>query len=301
MLSNTIRHVNSFALGFLLVSSLAVAQNPSPDGWRRFGEGRTPGSVSYDIPPQITIRQGTYVTVRVNQVLSSDRNQPGDAFSATLAKPLVVDGVVVAERGQTIAGRVAVAEKAGRTKGVSRLGIELTDLTIVDGQQLPVQTQLVTHAGPTSQGEDAVAIGATTGTGALIGAAVDGGFGAGIGAAAGLVAGTIGVLLTRGHSTVIYPESLLTFRIEAPVTFSTERASYAFRFVDPSDYQRSYETDLRTRPRTFAPPAPAPRYPYYYSYWGPGFYPYYGPSVSLFFGRGFYYGPRYYHGYYRRW
>ena len=41
-----------------------------------------------------TIRPGTYVTVRINQPLSSDRNQPGDAFAASLARPLVVDGIM---------------------------------------------------------------------------------------------------------------------------------------------------------------------------------------------------------------
>src|SRR5581483_10029888 len=36
------------------------------------------------VPAQLTIAGGTFVTVRVNQMLSSDRNQPGDAFSASL-------------------------------------------------------------------------------------------------------------------------------------------------------------------------------------------------------------------------
>lgn len=296
MTSNSVRPLSTVTFGLALFSSLAFGQ-ANPDGWRRFGDGRPSGpanyQTNYNIPPQLTIRQGTYLTVRINQPLSSDRNHQGDAFSASLAKPLVVDGVVVAERGQTIGGRVAEAQKAGRAQGVSRLGIELIDLTLVDGQTVPIQTQLVTHAGPTSQGRDAAAIVTTTGTGAAIGAAVNGGVGAGVGAAAGLVAGAIGVLLTRGQSTVIYPESLLTFRIEAPVTVSTERAAQAFRYVDPSDYQRSYDTELRTRPAqpvlVARPPYPYP-YPYY-GYWGP----YYGPSFVFFSGR--YWGPRYY----RRW
>lgn len=293
MTSNAVRQLSTVTFGLVFLSSLAAAQ-ANPDGWRRFGDGRPAGPTNYNIPPQLTIRQGTYVTVRINQVLSSDRNHAGDAFSATLAKPLVVDGVVVAERGQTIGGRVAEAQKAGRVQGVSRLGIELIDLTLVDGQTMPIQTQLVTQAGPTSQGRDAAAIATTTGTGAAIGAAVNGGVGAGVGAAAGLVAGTIGVLLTRGHATVIYPESMLTFRIEAPVTVSTEHAPYAFRYVDPGDYQRAYDTELRTRPRPVIvarPPYPYP-YPYpFYSYWGP----YYGPSFAFYYGRPW--GPRYY----RRW
>src|SRR6266851_3509025 len=63
-----------------------------------------PPPVDPALPSRLNIRPGTYVTVRINQWLSSDRNQQGDAFFASLATPLVVDGVVVAQRGQTVAG-----------------------------------------------------------------------------------------------------------------------------------------------------------------------------------------------------
>jgi len=253
------------------------------------------------VPAQLTLKQGTYVTVRVNQPLSSDKNHPGDAFTATLVRPIVIDGVIVAQRGETIGGVVKEAQKAGRVEGVSHLGIQLTDLSLVDGQQVPIQSQLITWKGDTSVGRDAVGIGATTATGAAIGAAVNGGVGAGVGAGAGLVVGAIGVLLTRGRPTVIYPEAVLTFRVEAPVTISTDRAPYAFRYVDPSQYDRPYNDG---RPQLgYRPPPPAPYYgygypyaygyPYYgYPYWGGigfGFYPsfYYGRG---FYGRGFYGG-----------
>jgi hypothetical protein len=238
------------------------------------------------------------LTIRVDQVLSSDHNQPGDAFTATLVRPLVIDGIVVAQRGQTVAGRVAEAQKAGRVSGVSRLGVEVTELSVVDGEQLPVHTQLISRVGDTSHGRDAAAIGITTGTGAAIGAAVDGGFGAGIGAAAGLAVSTLGVLFTRGSPTYITPETVLTFRIEAPVTVVTARAPDAFRYVQPSDYA---QTELAARqPMYPAHPAPAPP-PYYY---GPAYYPYpypyypayWGPSVGFYFGPSFYYHGGYYHG-----
>ena len=80
--------------------------------------------------------------MRVNQVLSSDHNQSGDAFSATLVKPIVVNGVIVADRGQVIQGRVSEAKKAGRVSGTSHLGLELTDLSLVDGSQVPVQNRI---------------------------------------------------------------------------------------------------------------------------------------------------------------
>ncbi|MGI8991332.1 MAG: hypothetical protein ACR2I2_17340 [Bryobacteraceae bacterium] len=279
----------------------AAQQNPG-GGFRRLPEARLESSV----PPQLTIPPGTFLTVRVNQPLSSDRNQVGDAFSATLERPLVVNGIIVAQRGQTIGGHVVEARKAGRVEGVSRLGIQLTDLTLVDGQQLPIQSQLINRNGRDSVGRDAGALAGTTLSGAAVGAAVNGGVGAGVGAAAGLVVGTIGVLLTRGHATVIYPESVLTFRIDAPVTIATDRAPQVFRYVDPNEYDRPYDDpqrDPRMQTRVGSPcgaygcPPPPPA-PYYYA---PAPYPvYYGPGLSFHYGPSFYYRGFYGRGFYGR-
>ena len=269
-------------------------------GSRRINR-RVPG-----YPAQLTIKPGTYVTVRTNQYLSSDRNQVGDAFSATLVRPIVVDGIVVAERGQTLGGHITEAKKAGRAAGTSRLGVQLTDLPVVDGQQVPIQTQLITRNGPTSVGRNAAAMGVTTGAGAAIGAGVGGAGGAAVGAGAGLLVSTIGVLLTRGHPTILGPESVLTFRVEQPVTISTEHASYAFHYVQPGEYNAP--TTLQARPGYGAPGYGAPGYGapgygapgYGYAapppYYGPGYYPYpYGypyPYWGGFYGPGFFFGPR---------
>ena len=265
-----------------------------------------PAGSSYNrgpVPAKLTIKPGTFLTVRLNQGLSSDRNQAGDAFAATLVRPVVVDGVIVAQTGQTVAGRVVEAKKAGRVEGVSRLAVQLTDLTLADGQPVPVQTQLFNRNGPTSVGRDVAAVGATTATGAAIGAAADWGRGAAIGAGAGALVGIVGVLLTRGHPTVLYPESVLTFRVEAPVTVSTETAPQAFRYVSPGDYERSYGMQARMSPQSgpgyysapgYYPYGYAYGYPYPYAYpygywglgfglgWGPGFYMAAASTVEAF-------------------
>lgn len=303
-----------WTLSLLAGASLAVAQNAG--GWRRVGDQRasnqSPANVSQDqnippapVPGQLTIRPGTFVAVRLNQAVSSDRNRAGDGFSATLAQPIVVDGFVVAERGQTVGGQVVEAKKAGRVEGVSRLGIQLTDLTLADGTPVPVQSQLITRTGPTSTGADAAAITGTTALGAALGAAAGWGTGAAIGAGAGAGAGILGVLLTRGRPTVIGPETLLTFRIQSPVTVSTNRSPQSFRYVEPNDYGEPSQPPAQAQPQLraagpgpgYRPPPPPPYYygapypyypypyPYYPYYWGPGFY---GPSVVIgFHGGGF--------------
>ena len=246
------------------------------------------------VPPVLTIPAGTFVTVRLMGTLSSDINQPGDGFSATLEQPIVVDGWVVARRGQIAIGRVVSAEKAGRVKGVSSMGVALSDLPLVDGRQVPVLSQLVQTSAGTSKGRDAVAVASTTGMGAAIGGAVDGGAGAGIGAAAGAAAGIAGVLLTPGRPTVMPSETLLTFRLQEPIAVNTERSSVAYLPVNQQDYA-SAPPQMEQRPvaPVYPPGAAYPyAYPYPYAVWpywgGWGFY----PSVSFigYYGGGYGWG-----------
>lgn len=254
------------------------------------------------VPASLTIQQGTYLTVRVNQMLSSDKNQPGDAFTATLAQPLVVNGVVVAEPGQTLGGRVVSAQKH-HFDTPAKLGIQLINMTLVDGQQVPVSTQFISRRGGTTPGgQEFGTVAATTGLGAAIGAAAGWGTGAAIGAGAGAAAGLIGVLVTHNHASVIYPEQILTFRIEAPVTISTERGQQAFRYVQPNEYDRPYDNGPGYGPGpgpgaygAAAPPAPyyGYNYGYPYPYYAYG-YPYWGPSFAFYYGPGFWWGGRWY-------
>lgn len=255
------------------------SQMPSraPDrGWRHFSDNRPPDAAPYQVPSELRLPSGSWLSVRINQMLSTNRNHPGDAFMATLVQPLVVNGIVIARPGQTVAGRVSVSEKAGRVSGTSRLGVEIVELSLVDGQQVPVHSVLVSRDGGTSIGRDLNAIGTTTGVGAAIGAAAGGGLGAGLGAAAGLGASIIGVLVTRGRPSVIYPETVLTFRIDAPVIVSTVHAPEAFQPVEQGDYSAGLRRQLGRRP----PPPPYYSAPYPYPY--P--YPYF--RTGIYFGRG---------------
>jgi len=306
------------ALGIAMTGALTgigFAQEPtsskdsSSGGWRRFdpatnqpadpavGEAgpQAPAAsapsgaapVRASVPPQITIPAGTWLTVRVNEPISSKHNHPGDSYSATLAQPLVADGYVIARRGQTLAGRVAESDEGGRVKSLSHLSLELTDMTLVDGQQVPVRTELARYEAGPSKGRDAVAIGATTGVGAAIGAAAAGGIGAAAGAGAGAIASTIGVLTTHGKETVVIPEDRLTFRTTAPITISTDRAAQAFEPVRQSDYEQQRPVLQRRvgSPYGYGPyvgPYAYGPYPYGYPYYyGPGFY---GPGIG-FYGR----------------
>jgi len=258
-----------------------------------------PQSVA-NLPDSFTVPAGKVIFVRLNEPLSSDHNHAGDSFTATLDQPIVINGWVVARRGETIVGSVITAKKAGRVKGVSELGLELTEITVVDGQQIPITTELWNGSAGTSHGADAGAIATTTGAGTIIGAAANGGTGAGVGAGAGALAGIGLVLLTRGKPTVLGPEAALSFRLKTPLTVSTENSKQAFLPVGTDDYNSS--PSLRHRGDVYQG-----SYPPYYAgcgpYWGCGpyyGYGYYGPSIGFYGGYWGGYGHGFYRGRFRR-
>jgi len=198
-------------------------------------QSENPPQAPAQLPSVLTIPAGTILLIRTNDFLSSDRNQIGDQFTAVLEQPIVVSGWVVARRGQVLIGQVKAAQKAGRIKGVSQLGLELTDLTVVDGRQVPILTELWKTSAGTSHGQDAATITGTTGFGALIGAAADWGRGAAIGAGAGAAVGIGAVLLTRGRPTEVLPETPLSFQLVDPVKVDTA-SQQAFLPVTQRDF-----------------------------------------------------------------
>ena len=176
-------------------------------------------------PRQVTLTPGTLIPARTTDGLSSDRNQAGDGFTATLDAPLVVDGLVIAERGAHLEGKVVQAEKAGRLKGVSDLAIELTQITTSDGQRVPIETESFVKHGQSQKGADAAKIGGGAALGAIIGAIAGGGKGAAIGTAVGGAAGTGGAAATRGKAVAIAAETRISFRLKNTVTITERRGN----------------------------------------------------------------------------
>jgi hypothetical protein len=266
------------AAASLADTEATLAQNPEPVA--------APEPEAAGAPDELTIKAGSYVTVRLNEQVSAATNSVGDQFSATLEQPLVVDGIVVSHRGEMVYGRVIEAQKA-KNGAPSRLVLALTDLTLADGTQAPLRSENKSARGATTPaGDQAGTVIGTTVAGAAIGGIAARGTGAALGAGAGAMAGAVAVMLTRNKTAVVYPETTLTFRMESPVTISTARSPQAFRQVRSEDYER--QGDLRSRPqprqqsrcRACAPPP----------YWGPVYYPgwgpYYGSGVSIMIGRG---------------
>ncbi len=183
----------------------------------------TPPSGTPSAPPtprKVTIPAGTLLSVRLAETLSSEKNQPGDTFPATLDQPLIVESLVLAERGARLEGRVLEVERAGRVRGLASMKIHLTCLHTSDGQVVEIHTEPFGVTAETSKADDAKKIGVGAAIGAAIGAIAGGGKGAAIGAGVGGAAGTGTVMATRGKPAVLANETRLSFRLREPVTLT---------------------------------------------------------------------------------
>jgi hypothetical protein len=175
-------------------------------------------------PRQVTLNAGTLIPVRLIDGLTTQRNNAGDTFTGSLDQPLVVDGLVIAERGARVEGRVVSADKGGKVSGVATLEVQLTRIHLSDGQAISVQSESFAKHAEQTRGTDAAKVGGGAAIGAIIGAIAGGGKGAAIGAGAGGGVGAGDVLLTRGKPAALPSETRISFRLSTPVTI-TERRS----------------------------------------------------------------------------
>jgi hypothetical protein len=186
----------------------AVAQAPAP-----------PPS-----PKKVMIQAGTQLTVRLNDGLSSEKNQVGDTFHATLGAPLVVDDETAIPSGADVTGHVVDVKSAGRFAGNSELKLELTSLS-VNGKTYNIQTSQWSRQGKGEGKNTATKVGGGAAVGAIIGGLAGGGKGAAIGSVAGAGAGT-GVSATKkGEQINLAPESTLSFLLINPVTVTQQSAN----------------------------------------------------------------------------
>lgn len=198
-------------------------QPPSPQPQAR-SEDVPPAQAPAEanLAPTVTIAAGMLLTVRVGETISAAHYQVGDRFLATLDRPLVVEGWVIAEKGSRLEGRVVQSTPPDRGNSGSHLEVELVKLSLADGQHIQIRTETYKKEGASSTGNDVAKIATGTVLGTAIGAAAGGGKGAAIGAGIGTVAGVAGAAITHGKPAEIPVESRISFRIAGSVTI-TER------------------------------------------------------------------------------
>ena len=162
----------------------------------------------------------TRIEVRNNETIDSKTAAPGQKYSA-----VVVEGVsdsrgrVIIPHGSAATLVVRSVRDQGKVEGQSELALDIDSVSI-GGRRYRVETYDIVEMGKPGVGGNArtgkfVGGGAVLGT--LLGAVAGGGRGAAIGALSGAAAGTATQAVTRGHGVRVPAETLMTFRLEAPI------------------------------------------------------------------------------------
>ena len=91
-----------------------------------------PKVVKPPAPTTAVLPSGTALRVRLNESLSSKKNQSGDFFETVLEDDLIVDGNLLASEGSRVTGFVKDAQKSGKVKGRARMALSITEIIVGD-------------------------------------------------------------------------------------------------------------------------------------------------------------------------
>lgn len=181
----------------------------SPSGTASSPRGSTSRSGSYETDSQIPI--GTELDVRLQDALSSGRNQVEDRFTATTVVDLMVGNRVVIPAGSQLRGVVSSVEKAGRLDRKGNLTLSFDQITV--GGQTYDMRATVTQALEAGVKDEAVKLGTAAGVGAIIGGILGGAKGA----LAGVLIGGGGIAAaTPGTDVELDPGTILRIRLDQP-------------------------------------------------------------------------------------
>ena len=169
------------------------------------------------VPLQVTIPEGTAVTVRLIDPVDTEKHKEGDTFRASLDSPIVIEDKTVIPKNADVEARLISAKSAGHFTGSSEIVLVLTKIT-VNGKNYEVQTGEFSKQGASRGKRSTAVIGGGAAVGAVIGAIAGGGKGAAIGAAAGAGTGTGVQALTKSQQIKLPAETLLEFQLKAPLT-----------------------------------------------------------------------------------
>jgi len=188
----------------------------SPETAQQSAQAKPPSVMERPTSQPVTLPEGTVLTVRLNETVSSKNNNSGDKFTATVQEPVEAEGKVVIPKGAEVTGTVTDAKPLGKIKGGATLRLVLDSVTIKDAKY-DIQTSAVARSLKGKGKRTAEFGGGGAGAGALLGALAGGGKGAAIGALVGGGAGFAGGAFTGNKDIVLPAETTLSFKLLKPV------------------------------------------------------------------------------------
>ncbi len=213
------------------------------------------------VPPvpaeRIDVPNGTELVVRLTESLSSEVNEKGDTFLASLASPIVIGDRVVIPADAGVEGKVVDVENAGRFSGRPRLAIQMTRLTY-NGNIYDLRSSQYSRQGASRDVRSIAAIGGGAGVGAIIGGILGGGRGAAIGSMIGAGAGTGAQATSKAPQVKLPAETVLSVRLQSALSVIPSATLQRAPNRGPGDSQDPFSSDadrpvLKRRPGSAAP------------------------------------------------
>ena len=215
-----------------LAMTSAVGQQPSQTA----PQGPQTVNIQNDMMPA-----GTQLAIRTDQEITADSQSVGQTYPASIANDVVdQNGRVVIPRGSP--ARLTIANMSSGTMGVgnNQVALALQSVT-VNGRELNLTSDTQTASGDRGIGKNkrtATMVGGGAVLGTVIGAVAGGAKGAILGAVLGGAAGGTAQVLTRGKEVKVPAESVLTFRLDQPVSLSASN-SYPSSYPNSQQYPNS--------------------------------------------------------------
>jgi hypothetical protein len=166
-------------------------------------------------PTGTVVPAGTSLALTMDTEVSTKDKVVGDAFTATLANDVIVDGKVVFPAGSKVTGHVAEAERPGKTSGRGKMVLSYDSIS-ANGKTYSIDTMGAAIQGKSGTAGDATKIIGGAAAGAILGKVLGGKVGTG--AAVGAAAGTGAALLSRGPDPKVKAGETVTISLDRSVT-----------------------------------------------------------------------------------
>ncbi len=181
---------------------------------------------------EVTLPEGTVISLQLNDYLSTRLNTEGNPFSATVTVPVHHAERLAIPKGSLVSGTVSRVVRPGRFRGKAILYLSFQSIRIQGRGELPIVASLARVNTPDggaeivvesgvrgegSVGKDAQRVGVPGLSGAGIGAVTGGGKGAAVGAGIGAAVGLATVFTTRGKDLEMRRGSVMEIRLDRPL------------------------------------------------------------------------------------
>jgi hypothetical protein len=202
---------------------------------------------AFSMPEQavgdISLPEGTRVSLQLNDHLSTKLSSEGDKFTANVIVPIYQGDRLVIPKGSTVSGSVSRILRPGRIKGKAVMNLLFLSIRIPGRGELPIVASLArvdAEGNAGVEGEGSVKGEGSTGgdvarvltpglAGAGIGGLAGGGKGAAIGGGVGAIVGLATVFSTRGKDLEMRRGSTMDISLDRPLTIPADPEAHGAR------------------------------------------------------------------------